>query len=54
MLKRQNVHIKVATALRPDFAIAHGNLASCFYDEGDLPGAIRQYKTCIAIGTQFP
>ncbi len=30
-----------AIRLRPDFAIAHGNLASCFYDEGDMKTAIR-------------
>ena len=40
---------KRATALRPDFAIAHGNLASCLYDEGDLKSAIRQYKHALQL-----
>ncbi len=30
-----------AIRLRPDFAIAHGNLASCYYDEGDMKTAIK-------------
>ena len=45
---------KRATALRPDFAIAHGNLASCLYDEGDLKAAIRQYKHALQLEQDFP
>ncbi len=41
MLAEAKSAYQEAIRLRPDFAIAHGNLASCFYDEGDMKTAVR-------------
>lgn len=43
-----------AITIRPDFAIAHGNLASCFYDKGDLDAAIKTFKYAIQLEPNFP
>jgi tetratricopeptide (TPR) repeat protein len=40
--------------LRPSFAIAHGNLASCFYDEGNMEMAVKLYKHAIQLEPNFP
>lgn len=38
-----------AIKLRPAFAIAHGNLASCYYDEGDMVTAVKCVRVCVYI-----
>lgn len=43
-----------AIRLRPDFAIAHGNLASCFYDQGNYRRAIHSYKHALQLEPNFP
>jgi len=45
---------KKAVELRPDFAIAHGNLASCYYDQGQLPLAVKTFKYAIQLEPNFP
>lgn len=41
-------------SFRPDFAIAHGNIASCHFDMGNMEKAIRSYKHAIQLEPNFP
>jgi protein O-GlcNAc transferase len=43
-----------AIKLRPDFAIAHGNLGSCYYDLGDFTQAIKCFNYAIQLEPNFP
>jgi len=59
-------HILVVTSLPPphllttnftflaDFAIAHGNLGSCYYDLGDYGSAIKAFNYAIQLEPNFP
>jgi tetratricopeptide (TPR) repeat protein len=42
-----------AIRLRPDFAIAHGNLASIYYEQGQLEQAIATYRNAILLEPTF-
>lgn len=42
-----------AIRLRPDFAIAHGNLASIYYEQGQLEQAIATYRDAILLEPTF-
>ncbi len=42
-----------AIRLRPDFAIAHGNLASLYYEQGQLEQAIATYRDAILLEPTF-
>ena len=46
--------VQTSIKLRPDFAIAHGNLGSCHYDRGDIDAAIRSFKYAIQLEPNFP
>ena len=37
----------------PDFAIAHGNLGSCYYDLGDFTNAIKSFNYAIQLEPNF-
>ena len=37
----------------PDFAIAHGNLGSCYYDLGDFNNAIKSFNYAIQLEPNF-
>eukprot|EP01040_Poterioochromonas_malhamensis_P010048 gene10047-10922_t len=39
---------------RSDFAIAHGNLGSCYYDLGDFTTAIKAFNYTIQLEPNFP
>ncbi len=43
-----------AIKLRPDFAIAHGNLGSCYYDIGDHAAAIKSFNYAIQLEPNYP
>ncbi len=45
---------QAAIKLRPDFAIAHGNLGSCYYDLGDYTSAIKAFNYAIQLEPNFP
>lgn len=45
---------QMAIKLRPDFAIAHGNLGSCYYERGEIDAAIRTFKYAIQLEPNFP
>lgn len=49
-----SIKIKKAIELRPDFAIAHGNMASCHFDMGDMNSAVKSYKHAIQLEPNFP
>lgn len=49
-----NCIVQTSIKLRPDFAIAHGNLGSCHYDRGDIDAAIRSFKYAIQLEPNFP
>jgi len=59
-LKEQNLvqdaiaSYKSAIKLRPDFAIAHGNLGSCYYDIGDYAAAIKSFNYAIQLEPNYP
>jgi hypothetical protein len=38
-----------AIAIRPDFAIAHGNMGSCQFDLGNVDAAIKTFKHAIQL-----
>jgi Flp pilus assembly protein TadD len=37
-----------AVQLRPSDSAAHGDLAACLYDEGDMRGAVEEYRAALA------
>ena len=41
MIAEAKAAYEQAIRIRPNFAIAHGNLASCFYDEGNMEMAVK-------------
>lgn len=43
-----------ALRLRPDFAIALGNLASVYYEKRELRLAVQTYRRAVAIQPNFP
>ena len=43
-----------ALQLRPNFAIALGNLGSVYYEEGSMEDAIRTYKRALELMPNFP
>ncbi|CAN0348796.1 unnamed protein product, partial [Ectocarpus sp. 8 AP-2014] len=45
---------QTAIKLRPDFAIAYGNLASCYYDCGCQDLAIKTFRYAIQLEPNFP
>jgi tetratricopeptide (TPR) repeat protein len=59
-LKEQNLvqdaiaSYRSAIKLRPDFAIAHGNLGSCYYDIGDHAAAIKSFNYAIQLEPNYP
>jgi protein O-GlcNAc transferase len=48
------VSYETAISLRPDFAIAHGNLASCYYDMRDYDKAISLFRYAISLEPNYP
>ena len=45
---------KAAIEIRPDFAIAHANLAACYYDKKLLSEAVSTFKHAIQLEPNFP
>ena len=42
-----------AIQLRPDYAIAYGNLPSVYYEQGQMDLAIMHYKQAIILDSTF-
>jgi protein O-GlcNAc transferase len=45
---------QTAIKLRPDFAIAHSNLGSCYYDLQDFTSAVKSFNYAIQLEPNFP